>query len=541
MLKKSLKYTFLLLLLLLQFSCKKVAKSTLNKSSKAVVENSKSAIKKQLNKKSDGLTTTKAAKSPERTTVKTGALVKTIEWDDLSIIFKNNNDLLQHLNKYSAQSRSEILRLINSDKRFFNSLKSSKNIVKDFEGIINDAPVLADNWSFFHAFVRSRSSYSISYRLHQNIILKTEGNVVKFFNKIDNKLIGSLENNVFTFNSSFKEVNKFLESNLIPNTAYKSIGKKNSVISYQTDEFGRIFSINGQNISVDEISSIIKARIGESSEFSKAFKNLQQKSNNREFDFDILLKHTDDALVHNSSSIRLGKNGISNIEETFVNKAKIGYSTKEITEFIKKQSPNFKELTPNKQNQLINNMVDDPILAKYMNQDFEYNLKRWLNSRNSVDVTKIIRTAKGNMPINARTYAGNNYDSNPHFNPRLMARVQAGNGKVHLKFQGTLNYEELITLSNKPSNNIFFSKAGYPDFTPVSYKVDGKPVAFDIKELTGNRNKDMFTASDMFREKYGIDVPKGYTWHHKENSSILQLVDSRIHQLIDHSGGISTF
>lgn len=76
-----------------------------------------------------------------------------------------------------------------------------------------------------------------------------------------------------------------------------------------------------------------------------------------------------------------------------------------------------------------------------------------------------------------------------------------------------------------------FTKQGFPDFSKFSLK--------DVNiTLTGNRTKDFALAN----KKAGFKTtPKGYTWHHHENGKTMQLVPTKIHNEVRHTGGQEIF
>ena len=76
-----------------------------------------------------------------------------------------------------------------------------------------------------------------------------------------------------------------------------------------------------------------------------------------------------------------------------------------------------------------------------------------------------------------------------------------------------------------------FTKQGFPDFSKYVVK------QVDIK-LTGSRTKDFALANKKFGFK---ETPKGYTWHHHENATTLQLIPKKIHDAVKHTGGQAIF
>lgn len=93
---------------------------------------------------------------------------------------------------------------------------------------------------------------------------------------------------------------------------------------------------------------------------------------------------------------------------------------------------------------------------------------------------------------------------------------------------------------------------GKPDFSPFIKKgTDGQPIQTRISNMKGDlargSNGDVGQAVAPLKEKYGswgkTTDEKGFTWHHNEDTSTMQLVDTRIHSTAQgggaHSGGAS--
>lgn len=79
-----------------------------------------------------------------------------------------------------------------------------------------------------------------------------------------------------------------------------------------------------------------------------------------------------------------------------------------------------------------------------------------------------------------------------------------------------------------PNTKVHFKATGYPDFSKWSIKT------VQIKQ-TGNRCKDEAAANLAARLS---ETPPGYTWHHVEDGTTMQLVESVIHSKTGHSGGV---
>lgn len=73
-------------------------------------------------------------------------------------------------------------------------------------------------------------------------------------------------------------------------------------------------------------------------------------------------------------------------------------------------------------------------------------------------------------------------------------------------------------------------KDGYPDFSPYA----ANSVEID---MAGNVND--FKRANEAAGILGVDVPKNFTWHHKEDGVTMELVPSAINNKVPHTGGAS--
>ena len=185
-------------------------------------------------------------------------------------------------------------------------------------------------------------------------------------------------------------------------------------------------------------------------------------------------------------------------------------------------------------------MAEDENLVQLIHADPELNIKRWLNTRNHVDKTKLAKTSNGRTVPNGRVYAGNVYYFNPSLNSALKARLKNGDGIISLKKFGILSRDELIQLDKLYPDGVPFTKEGFADFTKVAAKNDqNQVIKINIGTLSGDSNSDIKKAESLYL-KMGYKSKDGYTWHHLENSTELIRVPTAIHQLVDHAGGMST-
>lgn len=84
-----------------------------------------------------------------------------------------------------------------------------------------------------------------------------------------------------------------------------------------------------------------------------------------------------------------------------------------------------------------------------------------------------------------------------------------------------------------PKTMVPFDKDGFPDFSGHLYKEGKSQVTI---APTGDRAKDFAAANQAAGY---TQTPKGYTWHHHQETGKMQLVNSRIHQETGHTGGFS--
>jgi hypothetical protein len=84
-----------------------------------------------------------------------------------------------------------------------------------------------------------------------------------------------------------------------------------------------------------------------------------------------------------------------------------------------------------------------------------------------------------------------------------------------------------------PKTGVPFDKAGYPDFNAVGV------VKVEVKiSPTGSRPGDFRAAN----KAAGFpETPKGYTWHHHQDGTTMQLVPHGIHAETGHTGGFSHY
>lgn len=169
-----------------------------------------------------------------------------------------------------------------------------------------------------------------------------------------------------------------------------------------------------------------------------------------------------------------------------------------------------------------------------------------------VDVS-LIQLINGSYPINAADFAGLNFSFDLVNNPRMRSIMEQRWQAQGLTAQEILiNEQKFVALNNKYPNGVYFSPQGFPIFSQYRYIHNGVPVQVDIGALHPNPPSgvsassgtalDFKAANDMMKQ---IDPnwkkPADHTWHHVENSTILELIPTDIHRAVRHSGGRSTY
>jgi A nuclease of the HNH/ENDO VII superfamily with conserved WHH len=85
------------------------------------------------------------------------------------------------------------------------------------------------------------------------------------------------------------------------------------------------------------------------------------------------------------------------------------------------------------------------------------------------------------------------------------------------------------TLATQYPNGVRFTRAGYPIFTPYAKKIVVIPEGLD---------GDMANDAPLANAAAGYDkTPRGFTWHHVEDGKTMELVPTKLHKPVAHTGG----
>lgn len=478
--------------------------------------------------------------------------LRSLDWDALlKIIRKENLNLAEALSKLDGGFQKKIGKAIRSDFEFYSALVSSNTFVDEFVIFAKNAPKAADNINVFKYFVKCRDlerRFGVPEAI-SDIAIKEETGIIKFINKANNSLIGEMRDGVFIMKAPFKagstllDNSSILKKTLIPNSVYKIKGADGISYLYHVDDLGRFSKIETTGITSKELTSNVifaKENFNLGSEWVEKLRKVSQTSKGNDIDATFVFKYADDGTTPLAvkADIKVGNKKL--ISESFENLDNISrrvFTTSDHAILLDKLAAKT-GLSTEKKGALLKEMGADDELAKLIHSNPEFNIKRWINTRNHVDQKLLAKDGNG-VVKNGKVYAGNVYYFNPHLNSGLKARIEK-KGFAELKKFGKLSYEDLVRLDKIYPEGVPFSKQGYPDFTKVAFKgKNGKPLKINIGSLSGDSKTDIARAKRIAHE-LGYPEIEGYTWHHIENTSELIRVPSAIHQLVDHSGGMST-
>ncbi|ELY4132828.1 RHS repeat-associated core domain-containing protein, partial [Cronobacter turicensis] len=90
-----------------------------------------------------------------------------------------------------------------------------------------------------------------------------------------------------------------------------------------------------------------------------------------------------------------------------------------------------------------------------------------------------------------------------------------------------------VEIRGKYAHGVPFNHAGFPDFSRYSIK--------NVRiKLGSSRDVDFGRADRAAGYNSSNPRPRGYTWHHHQDTGYMQLVPTELHDAVRHSGGIAT-
>jgi filamentous hemagglutinin len=102
---------------------------------------------------------------------------------------------------------------------------------------------------------------------------------------------------------------------------------------------------------------------------------------------------------------------------------------------------------------------------------------------------------------------------------------------INKKYAGETYYPSNSLLRSKYPNGVQFDSNGFPDFSPYS--------TTDVKIKITGEYADDFEAANRAAGHGGKKPPTGYTWHHHQDMTTMQLVPADLHNAVRYTGGMA--
>lgn len=469
--------------------------------------------------------------------------IRKLNYDDFILLLQKDFPIVYtSFSQLDKKFQENIVRTINETPKVLDVLLSSRTLLDEFVVVTNKVPVLAKNASFFSYYVTHPQFAS-------DVVLKQKDNAAEFYSRVSNQLLGKYKDGVLEVIEPFAKngrsfSSQILSGDLIPNTLYKVRGEMGTLYQFQTDVAGNVITALGRNImSEDLVTNILRRNtdINLGTSWPASYKKLKQYSTGADLDVSIRFNYSENNPSPRSVKIVVHKGDKEVINGLFENSnhfLPIKYTSAQNSSLLSSLQKKL-GISADKMTTLQDLMDADAGFAAFIHSNSEFNIKRWLRTRNHVDKKLIAKTPAGGTPKNAKIYAGNVYYFNPYLNPGLASRLSNANGLARLKKAGILSREQLEELDRLYPMGVPFSKSGFPDFSGVAAKgKDGAPIAINIGSLSGDSKVDIAKADALFQSQ-GNMLQDGFTWHHIEGTTSLLRVPTVIHQLIDHTGGMA--
>lgn len=367
-------------------SCKKMGKELSEKVAKESAEKISKEVASEVSEKSLKSITKKELRS--------------IDWGDLlKIIRRENINLGEALYKLDGSFQKKIGKAIKSDYDFYMALVSSNTVIDEFSIFAKEAPKAANNINLFKYFTKCRDlerRFGVPSTI-SDIAIKEQSGIIKFFSKTDNALIGEMRDGIVLLKKPFKGGSELLDDasplkkTLIPNSVYKIKGANGLTYLYHADDLGRFSKIEAKGINANELLSNVvyaKENINLGLEWISKLKKVRETSKGKDIDVTFVMKYADDGTTPLAvkADIKAGnKKIVSESFENLDNVAKKTFSTADNSAILDKLAKKT-GLSTEKKSHLLTEMGQDEELAKLIHSNPEFNIKRWLNTRNHVTI-----------------------------------------------------------------------------------------------------------------------------------------------------------
>ena len=518
---------FILIACILLSSCKQIIKkATTNTAKKAEIEVYEKGIRNTLNEVGSGP-------------------FKNMPWESIIRSFEKDNPILAiGLTKLSKKFQSSLSKRIANDPVLLEALLSSRTILDEYKLFIGRNKDLLRNADLFIWFAKTdylARRIGKKNPLEGLSILKKNG-VIQIVEKDTNKVLGSIDGGIVTLSASKPtEISSLLSGLLIPNYVYKINNKDGSSYAFFADEIGRIKSVQCRSVSGESIASEVLG-LKRDIDLGTSGENSISSLSRNNVDVKIQFKYKDESSTPSFIDVDAEVDGQTKVRNSFQNQDKSAgkaFSAIDNSELVKYYGKKL-GLSEDKMAKLLQEINEDEELAELIYSNPEYNIRRWLNTRNKPDRNKIAREGNGSLVRNGKVYAGNVFYFDPRLNSALRAKL-----KQNGSYKG-YTYEQYLELDRLFPDGVPYTEEGFPDFIKAGVCMKdktGKPFIVEMPNGVFNKDRDddFNYARKIAKEYFGEDFREDdYIWHHVEgNPARLVLVRTQVHEACVHTGGHS--
>ena len=525
--KNSLLNIILVTCILLIPSCKQLAKkATANTAKQAEQEVYEKGIRNAINEVGSGP-------------------LRNMPWESIIRSLEKDNPILAiGIKKLSKKFQSSLSERIAKDPVLLEALLSSRTVLDEYKLFIGRNNGLLRNTDLFIWFVKT--DY-LARRVGNNnplaglSIIKKDG-IIQLVEKDSKKLIGTIDGGIVSISASKPtEISSLLSGLLIPNYIYKINNKDGSSFTFFADELGRIKSVQCRNISGESISSEILG-LKPDIDLGPSGNNSISSLSNNNLDVKIHYKYKGESSTPSYIDLDAEIEGQTKVKSSFKNEdisAGKLFSAIDNAELVNYYGKKL-GLSEEKMAKLLQELNEDDELAELIYSNPEYNIRRWLNTRNKPDLNKIAREENGSLVRNGKVYAGNVFYFDPRLNSALRAKL-----KQNGSYKG-YTYEQYLELDRLFPDGVPYTEEGFPDFIKAGVCMKDKTGKTFVVEMPNgvfnkDRDEDFNYARKIAKEYFGDDFREDdYIWHHIEgNPARLVLVRTQAHEACVHTGGHS--
>lgn len=523
--------------LLLNTSCKKIAKEFIELFSKESVE--------QLSKEIAEEGVEVSAKSLGR------ASVKILPYDEfLESLAKENKSLVRSLRNLDDGLQKSIAKAMQTDEAFARMMQSSKTLGDEFISFTKEAAHLKKDFSVFRLFLASKNAVQGSpwHRLG----IRSNGVGTELLQ--GNKVLGELRDGVLTLretiipNKGFAP-NSLLSDELLPNTLFKIPAKAGDARSLiiKTDALGRMEMSNLSNASFDELVNTSLMRQNESFLSLQSLDKLRQSLGNKLYSYRIKYNYLTDGQKPSFIKLEVLEQGKTILRETLE-----GINDKVVSPLMKLLKASYFDIGGKRV------LSVDLAQIKGFNEQgvlqLRHQLLNYLNKLSPEEYAKVNKDMPSHLTrliedFRLRLPSSNGLWSGSKGNSMFVHNADyiPSNGKGQYRnLQGKTMGQ--IYKENGIKGIVF--RNGYPDFSPVAKARVVLPDGGTFERYTKKEMKGVHDqAFEALAKQWGKTVEEvmkykelnNLVWHEVEDGRTLQLVVREVHDNTPHIGGISMY